>query len=87
MRKGSLNLTFDNFVGWLKWYDEFLEKVYHSQRVIKTSDEKIEIFEAFVPRIDAMKKKGTFVQSVLKINLGSHHLFSLRYLNAGQKGV
>ena len=54
MRKGSLSLTFDNFVGWLKWYDEFLEKVYHSQRVVKTSHEKIEIFEAFVPRIDAI---------------------------------
>jgi len=54
MRKGSLNLTFDNFVGWLKWYDEFLEKIYRSQRVVKTSDEKAEIFEAFVTRIDAI---------------------------------
>ena len=34
-----------------------------------------------------MKKKGTFVQRVLKINLRSQHLFSLRDLNAGQKNA
>ena len=54
MRKSSLELTFDNFVGWLKWYAEFLEKTYHSRRVVRTKLEKTEIFEAFVSRIDAI---------------------------------
>ena len=63
MRKGSLYLTFENFVGWLKWYDEFLGKIYHSRKVVRTSLEKTEIFEAFVPRIDAIW--SIFVEELL----------------------
>ena len=63
MRKSSVELTFDNFTGWLKWYDDFLAKIYMSRRVVRTFQEKLEIFEAFVLRIDAIW--GIFVEQLL----------------------
>jgi hypothetical protein len=53
IKKASVEVTFDNFFAWMNWYMELLDKIYNAKRVISKSEEKREIFEAFVLKIHA----------------------------------
>jgi hypothetical protein len=63
IKKASVEVTFDNFFAWMNWYMELLDKIYFAKRVISKSEEKREIYEAFVLRIHAIWE--IFVESLL----------------------
>src|SRR3990170_300054 len=54
MRKGSVQLTLDNFEGWLLRYATLMNRLMLAKRVVGTPVDKKEILEAFVFKVVAL---------------------------------
>jgi len=54
MKKASVEKTFSQYIYWLVWYTEFLNKVYSAEHIVKTKEEKEEVVEAFLLRVHSL---------------------------------
>ena len=50
MKKSDFNISHIEFLNWITWYGDFLQRLIESKLVVRTKFEKLELLEAFVLR-------------------------------------
>ena len=50
MKKSNFDINHIEFINWISWYGDFLQRLIESKRVVRTKFEKLELLEAFILR-------------------------------------